>query len=49
MRGKPPIPTGDEESYRVVFTTADPSELVESGLGAGRIIGPGTLPGPCGV
>ena len=46
MRGKPPIPSGDEESYQVAFTTADPSDLIESGWGAGRIIGPDALPRP---
>lgn len=48
MRGKPPIPSGDEESYQVVFTTADPSGLAESGWAADRIIGPGALPCPAG-
>jgi hypothetical protein len=36
----------DEESYQVAFTTADPAELIESGWGAGRIIGPDALPRP---
>lgn len=43
MRAKPPLPTGDEESYQVVFTAADPSELAEAGWSADRVIGPGTF------
>ncbi len=46
LRGKPPVPSGDEESYQVLFTTADPSELIESGWGADRIVGPAALPRP---
>ncbi len=47
-RDKPPVPSEDEESYQVVFTPADPSELVESGWSADRVIGPATLPRPTG-
>jgi uncharacterized protein (DUF58 family) len=44
LRGKPPIPSGGEESYPVVFSTADPAGLAAAGWGGGRIVGPSSLP-----
>jgi uncharacterized protein (DUF58 family) len=41
--GKPALAPADEESYQLVFTTADPGTMAESGWGLGRVVGPGAL------
>ncbi len=41
--GKPALAPGNEESYQLVFTTADPNTVAESGWGLGRIVGPDSL------
>jgi uncharacterized protein (DUF58 family) len=46
LRGKPPVPSDGEESYPVVFTTADPTAVAEAGWGGGRIMGPNAFPHP---
>ncbi len=44
LPGKPALEPGNEESYQLVFTAADPRALEEAGWGLGRIIGPDSLP-----
>ncbi|HVX66613.1 MAG TPA: DUF58 domain-containing protein [Bryobacteraceae bacterium] len=43
LPGKPPLAPGNEESYQLVFTTANPQAMAESGWGLGRVVGPGVL------
>jgi len=41
-----PVPApGNEESYQLVFTAADPRTMAEAGWSLGRVVGPGDLGG----
>ena len=46
LRGKPPLPPGDEDSYQLVFTAADASVLADAGWTPDRIVGPGAFAAP---
>jgi uncharacterized protein (DUF58 family) len=45
LRGKPPLPPRDEESYQLVLTAADASVLAEAGWRPDRIVGPRAFAG----
>ena len=43
LPGKPALAPGNEESYQLVFTAANPHAMAEAGWGLGRVVGPGDL------